>query len=369
MGDLRFRVVKAGIPLSATKPPQKWTGEWSFQVYVKVEAEGRAGWGEALPAALNSVDTYAKMIEEYAKIAGGLDHRDIRGIWDKMYRASFSGGYGVTTGAMSAIDIALWDLRARELGVSLCSMLGSSTGRARRYASLARYSGPGEVLQIVRGLIEEGFTMVKLHQGREDTLEAMKLIRKELGYEVKVAVDMNCAFRFERAREFVEKISKFEPYWVEEPLWPHDDYGGLARLNKTVPIAAGENEFSLNQFLTMLEKESATYYQPDVAKVGGVTPLLDIISLLKAYNVGVAFHNRPHNGWVSTIATACVAVGTHVDAWVETPPTDIPQQYFEHHVKLKKDVILPEGLGISISPREPLPEPGTPTPLIFHGDA
>ena len=369
MDDCKIQVVKAGVPLSVTKPPQKWTGQWSFQVYVKAVSNGKTGWGEALPAALNSMDTYSAMIEGYLKIIGNADHHDVRGIWEKMSRSSFSGGYGVTTGAMSAIDIALWDLKARELDSSLSSMLGSNSGKARRYASLSRYNGPEETLQVVRNLADEGFTLVKLHQSGTDTLETMKLIRKELGFEIKIAADMNCAFKFNQAKEFVQKMAKLEPYWIEEPLWPHDDYDGLAKLNRIAPIAGGENEFSISQFLTMLQKESLSYYQPDVAKIGGITPLLDLVSLFKAYNSGIAFHSRPHNGWVSTIASACVAIGTCIDAWIETPPNGIPDQYFEHQVAMDKDLISANGPGISIFPKEPVPEPGDFTPLIFHGEA
>ena len=366
MDDFKIQVLKAGIPLGVTKPPQKWNGQWSFQVYVKAQSSGEIGWGEALPAALNSVDTYAGMIEGYLKIIEDSDYNDIRCIWEKMYRSSFSGGYGVTTGAMSAIDIALWDLKARKLGLPLSSMLGSNSGKARRYASLSRYNGPEGTLQIVRNLVNEGFTLVKLHQSDTDTLETMKLIRKELGYDIKIAADMNCAFRFNQAKEFVEKMAKFEPYWIEEPLWPHDDYDGLAKLNKIVPIAGGENEFSMNQFLSMLQKESLSYYQPDVAKIGGITALLDIVPLFKAYNAGIAFHSRPHNGWVSTIASACVAVGTCIDAWIETPPTGIPDEYFDHSVAMDNENIVLNGHGISLAPKEPLPEPGPFAPLVFH---
>lgn len=368
MEDFKIQVVKGGIPLSVTRPPQKWNGQWSFQVYVKAQSSGEIGWGESLPAALNSVDTYAGMIEGYLKIIEDSDYNDIRCISEKMSRSSFSGGYGVTTGAMSAIDIALWDLKARKLGVPLSSMLGSNSGKARRYASLSRYDSPEETLQIVRSLVDEGFTLVKLHQSDSDTLETMKLIRKELGYDINIAADMNCAFRFNQAKEFVEKMAKFEPYWIEEPLWPHDDYDGLAKLNRIAPIAGGENEFSVNQFLSMLQKESLSFYQPDVAKVGGITTLLDLVPLFKAYNAGIAFHSRPHNGWISTIASACVAMGTCIDAWIETPPNGIPDQYFEHQVTMQKDIIRLNGPGISVSPREPVPEPGNFTPLIFHGE-
>ncbi len=368
MDDFKIQVIKAGIPLSVTNPPQKWTGQWSFQVYAKAQAKGKRGWGETLPAALNSIDTYSTMMDGYIKIIGDADHHDIRGIWEKMSRSSFSGGYGVSTGAMSAIDIALWDLRARELGMPLSSLLGSNSGKARRYASLSRYNRPEEALQIVRGLIDEGLTLVKLHQSGTDTIDTMRLIRKELGYDIKIAADMNCAFKFNQAKEFVENMSKFEPYWIEEPLWPHDDYDGLAKLNRIAPIAGGENEFSINQFLAMLQKESLSYYQPDVAKIGGITPLLDLVSLFKAYNSGIAFHSRPHNGWISTIASACVAIGTCIDAWIETPPNGIPGKYFEHRVTLDKEMICSNGIGISISPKEPVPEPGDFTPLIFHGE-
>lgn len=368
MTNFKISVVKAGIPLGVTKPPQKWAGQWSFQVYAKAEINGKTGWGEALPAALNSIGTYSDMMDSYLKIIGDSDHNDIRGIWEEMARASFSGGYGITSGAMSAIDTSLWDLKARELGISLCSLLGGTSGKARRYASLSRYNGPDDALQIVKNLVVDGFSMIKLHQSGEDTLETMRLIRKEMGYDVDISADMNCAFRFNQAREFVEKISKYEPLWIEEPLWPHDDYDGLARLNKIAPIAGGENEFSLNQFLTMLQKESLSYYQPDVAKIGGITPLLDLISLFKAYNAGIALHSRPHNGWVSTIASACVAIGTGIDAWIETPPSGIPDKYFVHNITMKNDIVLPDGPGIALYPREPVPEPGNFNPLIFHGE-
>ncbi|MCL5783373.1 MAG: mandelate racemase/muconate lactonizing enzyme family protein [Candidatus Thermoplasmatota archaeon] len=368
MKDFKIEVIKAGIPLDSTTPPQKWKGQWSFQVYAKARSGGKTGWGETLPAALNSVETYSSIMNAYLKVVEGTDHRDIRGIWEKMARASFSGGYGVTNGAMSAIDIALWDLKARELETSLSSLLGGTSGRARRYASLARYETTDDALRVVKGLVEEGFTMIKIHQSTGDTIDTMKLIRKEIGYDVKIAVDLNCAFNFNQARGFIEKIVKYEPFWIEEPLWPHDDYDGLARLNRIAPLAGGENEISTNQFLTMLQKESLSYYQPDVGKIGGITPMLDLVALFKAYNAGIAFHSRPHNGWVSTIASACVAIGTGTDAWIETPPSGIPDQYFDHSVTMDSDKVVPNGPGISLSPREPVPVPGPFAPLVFHGE-
>ena len=164
----------------------------------------------------------------------------------------------------------------------------------------------------------------------------------------------------------MNEIRKYEPVWVEEPLWPHDDYNGLSKLNKIAPVAAGENEFSINQFLSLLEKDALTYYQPDVAKIGGITSLMDLVALFKAYNVEIAFHSRPHNGWVSTLASVNVAIGANTDAWIETPPFGIPLDRFTFEGKIYAEYIAPSGKGLSIVPKEPIKEAKTSKPLIFH---
>ena len=131
MSNFKISVVKAGIPLGETVPPQKWVEPWSFQLYAKAQSGGRIGWGETLPAALNSIGTYSELMRSYLKIIEGSDGHNIRGIWEKMIKASFSGGYGITSGAMSAIDMALWDLKARELDISLSSLLGGGAQGTR----------------------------------------------------------------------------------------------------------------------------------------------------------------------------------------------------------------------------------------------
>lgn len=123
MDNWKIGIIKAGIPLPVTDPPQKWSEQWSYQIYAKAQAIGKVDWGETLHVALNSLDIYYTLMQGFLKIIEVSEHNDVRGIWKKMSKASFTGGYGITTGTISAIDIALWNLKARESSLSLSHCL------------------------------------------------------------------------------------------------------------------------------------------------------------------------------------------------------------------------------------------------------
>ena len=364
--NLKIKVFEVGIPITKTNPTQKWIDEWSSQVFVKITSNRKSGWGETLPAALNSTKIYSMLIKDMGNLISENNPEDVRAIWDTLSKASFSGGAGVVYGAMSGIDIALWNLKPTMNNMSLTSLLGNTNGTARRYASLSRYKSVDDVLSIVENLYSKGFDLIKLHQSKDDTLISIKKIRETIGYNVKIAVDMNCAFGFIDAKRFVEDISHYEPVWIEEPLWPHNDYKGLSKLNKIWPIAAGENEFYIEDFKQMIELEAVTYYQPDIAKMGGITPALNLIPILKSDNLNIAFHNRPHNGWLSTFASASLSIGLGIDALIETPPFNPPEEYFNICADINEKFIKPKGANLSIIPKEPLPKKFGFHPLIFH---
>ncbi len=366
MDNWKIGIIKAGIPLPVTDPPQKWSEQWSYQIYAKAQAIGKVDWGETLHVALNSLDIYYILMHGFLKIIEVSEHNDVRGIWKKMSKASFTGGYGITTGTISAIDNALWNLKARESSLSLSPLFGGTSGNAKRYASLSRYDIWEEAMQVVCNPMDRGYTMVKLHQSSIDIIDAIKLIKKELGNEIRIAADMNCAFNFNQARGLVENLAKYESFWIEVSLLPYDDYDNLARLNRTTPIVGGENECSIKQFSTSLKKESLSYYQQDVSKIGCITSLLELISIFKTRNAGIAFHSIPHNGFVSIIESACVAIGTNIGEWIETPPTEISEEYFQHSIKIENDIILPEENRISLSPREHILELGSSATLTFY---
>ena len=364
--NLKIRVFEAGIPITKTNPIQKWIDEWSSQVFVKITSNRKSGWGETLPAVLNSTKIYSMLIKDMGNLIRENNPENIRTIWDKLSKASFSGGSGVVYGAMSGIDIALWNLKATMNGLSLTSLLGNSEGRARRYASLSRYKSVDDVLSIVENLYSKGFDLIKLHQSKDDTMLSIQKIRETIGYNVNIAVDMNCAFGFTDAKKFVEDISHYEPLWIEEPLWPHNNYKGLSKLNKIWPIAAGENAFYIEDFKEMIDLEALTYYQPDIAKIGGITPALDLIAILKSNNLNIACHNRPHNGWVSAFASASLSIGLGIDTWIETPPFNPQEKYFNICADINEKFISSKAYNLSITPKEPIPKKFGFHPLIFH---
>ena len=137
-------------------------------------------------------------------------------------------------------------------------------------------------------------------------------------------------------------------------------------MNGIGPVGAGENAFSFFEFKRLMETDSLTYYQPDVAKIGGVTPALEILDLAKSYGSRVVFHNRPHNGWVSTVASAQVASAIAPDSMIETPPNEIPEGMFSFAGSLTQNEIEVGGPGLGISPMDSIPKSDKSKMLRFH---
>ena len=361
-----IEIVNGAIPLTETEPKQQWTGEWSTQLYVRVVAGDLVGWGQILPAGGSSREPYSSLVRRLSSVLIGRDESDIDGLWMMMRRLTFSGGYGITTGAISGIDIALWDMGARNIRRPLASLLGGEPRKVKRYASLSRYAKTEEVVKVTGWLLEKGYRALKLHQSGRDALDSVRLVRKEYGGGFELSVDLNCAFGYAEAADFMKNSGKYELTWVEEPVWPPDDFDSLSKLNKLGPVAAGENFFSFFEFRRLLEMDALTYYQPDIAKIGGISPALQLLALAKQHQAKVAFHNRPDNGWVSTVASAHLAAALSSKALVESPPNSVPGEYFEFQGVIDENSITPGGPGLGIEPLETIPQSEEVVMLRFH---
>ena len=361
-----IEAVSGAIPLTETRPRQQWVDEWGFQLYVRVRAGGLTGWGEVLASAGSTREPYAALVNRLAPALRGRDEAETGELWNSMRRLTFSGGYGVTTGAISGIDLALWDLKAQEEGSSLAELLGGRPRAVRRYASLSRYRRTDDAVAAVGWLLDQGYTAIKLHQTGKDSLEAIGSVRKRFGSGFDLAADLNCAFPYAKALDFMKKAHRHELKWAEEPLWPPDDFESLEKLNRVGPVAAGENFFSYYEFKRLLEMGALSYYQPDIAKIGGVTPALEIMKLAKRHRAELAFHNRPDNGWVSTIASAHLASALAPASLVDSPPNEIPLEYFSIRGSMEKTTITPRGPGLGVAPLDSIPVSNEPKMLVFH---
>lgn len=349
------KTIKGRILLKKTIPKQLLYYERSVQLFVSIAAGGINGWGQVMTGAMNLRSPYDSLVSAMGKLVLGKDEDDINDIWEFLRRKSHSGGYGVTTGALAGIDLALWDIKGKKLKMPIFRLFNSSSRRVRRYASLIKYAKSDYAYRVVKYLIDSGYERIKLHQSPEQAIEVISKVRKEFGNKPEIMIDLNCALKFDQAKDYCEKINKFEPKWVEEPLWPVDDFKSLSKLNKITPIAAGENFFSYFDYERLLELEALSFYQPDLTKIGGITPAVPILNLLNAHSEKIAFHNRPDNSWIGTVCSAQMASAMRIDAFIETPP-NLPPDIFEFDGLISNNWIEVKGQGIGIVPKRQIPE-------------
>jgi L-alanine-DL-glutamate epimerase-like enolase superfamily enzyme len=204
------------------------------------------------------------------------------------------GGGGVTTTALAALDIALWDLAAKEVGRSLVALLGPVRARVLAYASgINLNKTEAELALQVHGWRAAGFKAFKIKVGKpeiEEDVERLTKVREVAG-RLPVMIDANQGWDIGRAARAIDALTPLSPYWIEEPLLA-DDVDGHARLRPLIrtPIALGENVYTLQQFAQFLARGGCDFVQADVVRVGGITPYLEIAALARAWGVPLAPH-------------------------------------------------------------------------------
>src|SRR3984957_5811238 len=172
----------------------------------------------------------------------------------------------------------------------LCRLLGGGAADLACYASLVRYSEPSLVRTSVRQAIEAGFRALKLH---EIELSAIRAAREEASADIELMVDVNCAWTLNEARPIAEELKSVDLKWLEEPVWPPENLDGLAELRRTagIPIAAGENVYTLMDFERLLAAKAVDFVQPSPAKMGGISGLRKIFPLATIHNIPVMPHS------------------------------------------------------------------------------
>jgi L-alanine-DL-glutamate epimerase-like enolase superfamily enzyme len=344
----KIEIVQGNIPVTETDPKAIWRDEFSVQLYVKITtSDGYEGWGEIFPA--NFLGTYSELAKYLAEKLIGKDEESIMDNWLYLRNLTFRGGYGITSGTISGFDIALWDIAGKKAKVPLYKLIGGKAKETSRYASLSRYRSEDDIVVVVNGLLSKGFKGIKLHQSGDTTIPAVRKLRDQLGYSFDLMVDINCFFPPPKAVQFAKDISKYEVKWIEEPVWPPDDFRALKEINSILPVAAGENIFSLQEFKKVIEDEVLSFYQPDVTKLGGITSLLKIMTLLELNGFRLSFHNRPYNAWIGPVTSAHLCGAYTGYCLVETPPNGAPSSGLKLDFKLSHETIKPgyePGIGV-----------------------
>ena len=272
--------------------------------------EGITGWGEAFAQGLEPPEIAAAAVQYALKpLILGANALDTEVFWHKMYHATRDfGRKGSVIAAISAVDIALWDIAGKTHHVPIHVLLGGAfRHRVQPYATgFYRVNGQGESARLADEAIrhlDAGFTAmkVKLGYGVEDDIQCMKAIAEAVeGRGITLMVDTNHAYGRAQALRLGRALDGYNLRWYEEPVVPEDLHGYAEMRNKlTMPIAGGENEHTLFGYRDLFAANAVDIAQPDLCSCGGISAARHIVTLAQAHGVAV----NPHV-WGSAVAQA-----------------------------------------------------------------
>jgi L-alanine-DL-glutamate epimerase-like enolase superfamily enzyme len=236
-------------------------------------------------------------VDHLAPMLIGEDPLRVEHLWAKMWVPKLIGRRGITTRAISGIDIGLWDIRAKAAGLPLWKLLGGYRERVPTYIAGGYYEerkGIRELQQEMEENLRLNARAIKIKIGRVPVAEdvaRVKAVREVIGPDVKLLVDANCAYRAREAIWIAKRIEPYDVFWFEEPVAP-DDYEGLARVAAatSIPVATGENEYTRYGFRDLIAAGAASILNPDAKILGGVTEFMKVAALAQAHDLDVAPH-------------------------------------------------------------------------------
>lgn len=290
------------IELSASRVPLP-DGPWGDQIHHVTDIEvtmvdvigsnGLVGTGFSHTSGMGGA-TIAALVGEIIPTAIGK-RVSPRGLWHQGYTYVHDvGGAGVTTHALSALDIAYWDLLGKSLGVPLVDLLGRVRDRVPLYGSgINLNKSVEEVVEQVRRWQALGYQAAKVKVGKadlEEDVERIAKIREAVGY-FPLAVDANQGWSYPEALRAFRRFEQFDLLWIEEPL-PSDDVAGHIRLREhtNTPVGLGENVYNVSQFAQYIESGAVDFVQADLGRVGGITGYLDIATVARTHNLPMTPH-------------------------------------------------------------------------------
>lgn len=244
------------------------------------------GGGEAVKALLDTV---------LLKRVHGRAAMDVEALNDELFHYTHRLGHGIAAMAIAAIDVALWDLRAREAGVSIARMLGQVRDRVPCYGSgKASPSLPvDELVELSAGYIKDGFDAVKIRVGREPgkDIERIRAVRQAIGDAPRILCDANERLDLSTALWLGRQLADFGVHWFEEPLLSQD-IEGYRRLRNALPmaIAMGEHVHSRRDFMPFILSGAVDVVQPDMCFVGGITETMRIGRIADSAGLALAPH-------------------------------------------------------------------------------
>ena len=303
----------------------------------------------------NGGEIWRATIKRLAHDLIGEDPVNVERLWAKMWVPKLIGRRGLTTRAISSIDIGLWDIRAKLANLPLYKLLGGYRDSVPTYVAGGYYEegkGLKELAQEMADNVRLGARAVKMKVGAvsiAEDAERVRVARDAVGPDVKLMVDANCAYRFYEAVQLARRIEPYDVFWFEEPCAP-DDYDGHRKLAQatTIPIATGENEYTRYGFRDLIKHDAAAILNADAKILGGVTEFMKVVALAQAADLDIAPHGSQD---IHVHLVAAISNGLILEFYRDTVDPMWGRVY-EETLRLNPDgtVSPPSVAGIGVSP-------------------
>jgi L-alanine-DL-glutamate epimerase-like enolase superfamily enzyme len=352
MSILRAEAIPVSVPFEIGGPKPTFAGvpRQMDILLIRIETDrGLVGWGEAFGYGIwpATRQAFEKLV---APAVIGKDEADIAGISESLQRLlHILGRGGAGMYAISGLDIALWDIAGKAAGKSLGALLGGAKHQSLPlYASLMRYGNADLVARNTAEALKRGYRAIKLHEVGSQMVRAA---RQAMGAGPALMMDVNCPWTVAKSLAMADEVRDCDLLWLEEPVWPPEDFAGLAQVRRQcgIKIAAGENNMSAPHFAQMFDAGAVDFAQPSVTKIGGVTEFMKVVALATQHDVAVMPHS-PYFG-PGLLATLHIMSTFAQETMVEYSFADLGASPMGDSIAIHNGrIAVPQGPGLGRDP-------------------